>query len=109
MACAFQALHSLNSSITLAELWHGVEKSSKPQKNAATLAKFLTAITILPFDDLAAIEYGNIYADLQKKGTPIGQMDMMIVAHARAEKLILVTNNTRGFERVVGLQLENWV
>lgn len=96
------------SSITLAELWHGVEKSSNPQKNAATLAKFLTAITILPFDDLAAIEYGNICADLQKKGTPIGQMDMMIAAHARAEKLVLVTNNTREFERVDELQLENW-
>ena len=66
------------SSITLAELWHGVEKSSNPPKNATTLAKFLTAITILPFDDLAAIEYGNICADLQKKGTPIGQMDMQL-------------------------------
>lgn len=97
------------SSITLAELWHGVEKSSNPQKNATTLAKFLTAITILPFDDLAAIEYGNICADLQKKGTPIGQMDMMIAAHARAEKLVLVTNNTREFERVDELQLESWV
>ena len=97
------------SSITLAELWHGVEKSSNPQKNAVTLAKFMTAVTVLPFDDLAAVEYGNICADLQRKGTPIGQMDMLIAAHARAENLVLVTNNTREFERVIGLQLENWV
>lgn len=97
------------SSITLAELWHGVEKSANPQKNAATLTKFLTALTVLPFDDYAALEYGKICADLQRKGTPIGTMDMLIAAHAKAENLILVTNNTREFERVVGLELENWV
>ena len=96
------------SSITLAELWHGVEKSSNPQKNSVTLAKFMTAVTVLPFDDLAAVEYGNICADLQRKGTPIGQMDMLIAAHARSENLVLVTNNTREFERVDELQLENW-
>ena len=69
----------------------------------------MTAVTVLPFDDLAAVEYGNICADLQRKGTPIGQMDMLIAAHARSENLVLVTNNTREFERVIGLQLENWV
>ena len=75
------------SSITLAELWHGVEKSANPPKNSDTLTKFLTALTILPFDDYAAIEYGKICADLQRKGTPIGTMDMLIAAHARAENL----------------------
>lgn len=97
------------SSITLGELWHGVEKSVNPQKNSITLTKFLTALTILPFDDLAAIEYGKICAYLQKQGTPIGPMDMLIAAHAKSENLILVTNNTREFERVPDLKLENWV
>ncbi len=97
------------SSITLAELWHGVEKSAFPQKNSAALTKLLTSLTILPFDDFAAIEYGRICADLQRKGTPIGQMDMLIAAHARAERITLVTNNIREFERVTDLNLENWV
>lgn len=97
------------SSITLAELWHGVEKSANPPKNETTLTKFLTALTVLPFDDYAAVEYGRICADLQRKGTPIGPMDMLIAAHARAENMILVTNNTREFERVTDLKLENWV
>lgn len=69
----------------------------------------MTAVTVLPFDDLAAVEYGSICADLQRKGTPIGQIDMLIAAHARTENLVIITNNTREFERVIGLQLENWV
>lgn len=97
------------SSITLAELWHGVEKSQNVYKNTAALTKFLTALSILPFDDYAALEYGNICADLQQKGTPIGTMDMLIAAHARSKKLTLVTNNTKEFERVVDLKLETWV
>ncbi len=97
------------SAITLAELKHGVEKSSCPEKNELALAQLLTALTVLPFDDLSAIEYGKICAYLQKRGTPIGTMDMLIAAHARANKLTLVTNNTREFERVPDLKLENWV
>lgn len=97
------------SAITLAELEHGVAKSGNPQKNATALMQFLAILDILPFDDLAAVEYGNICATLQKRGTPIGTMDMLISAHAKSEDLILVTNNTREFERVDGLKLENWV
>jgi tRNA(fMet)-specific endonuclease VapC len=63
---------------------------------------------VLPFDDLAAVEYGEICADLQRKGTPIGTMDMLIAAHARSERLVLVTNNVREFERVSKLEIENW-
>ena len=85
------------SSITLAELQHGVE------------VQFLAPFTILPFDDLSAVEYGKICAYLQRKGTPIGTMDMLISAHAKSQNLILVTNNTREFKRVPELQLENWV
>ena len=75
---------------------------------AVSLLKFLSIVDVLPFDSGAAVEYGKICADLRKKGTPIGTMDMLIAAHARAENLIVVTHNTREFERVEGLQLEDW-
>ena len=96
------------SAITLAELQHGVEKSMNPEKNSMALLQFLSILDILPFDDLAAVEYGKIYAYLQKRGTPIGTMDMLIAAHAKTENLIIVTNNVREFERVPNLKIENW-
>ena len=96
------------SAITLAELEHGVEKSVNPEKNQMALIQFLAILDILPFDDLAAAEYGNICAYLQKRGTPIGTMDMLIAGQARAEGLILVTNNVREFMRVPNLGIENW-
>lgn len=97
------------SAITLAELKHGVEKSANPARNELALAQLLTALTVIPFDDLAAIEYGKICAYLQKQGKPIGTMDMLIAASALAAGITLVTNNTREFERVPNLSLENWV
>lgn len=96
------------SAITLAELKHGTEKSARPQKNEAALAELLTALTVLPFDDLAAARYGKICAYLQKRGTPIGVMDMLIAAHALSENMTLVTNNVCEFERVPDLMIENW-
>ena len=96
------------SSITLAELEYGVQASVNVNKNTIALAKFLTIVDVLPFDDGAAIEYGKICADLRKKGTPIRTMDMLISAHAKSEGLIVVTNNTREFKRVEGLELDNW-
>ena len=96
------------SAITLAELEHGVEKSAHPEKNAAALLQFLAILDVLPFDDLAAVEYGRICAYLQKRGTPIGTMDMLIAGHARAGGLTLVTNNVREFARVPALRVENW-
>ena len=96
------------SSITLAELVYGVKASAAIERNTIALMKFLTIVDVLPFDNNAAYEYGDICADLRKKGTPIGNMDMLISAHARSESLIVVTHNTREFERVEGLQLEDW-
>lgn len=96
------------SAITLAELEHGVEKSAFPEKNAVALIRFLSILLVLPFDDLAAVEYGKLCAYLQRQGTPIGTMDMLIAAHAKAKGLILVTNNIREFERVPDLVIENW-
>lgn len=96
------------SSITYAELMHGVEKSMAVERNRVAIMMFLSPISILDFDSYAAREYGRIRADLERKGTPIGPMDMLIAAHARAEGLILVTNNTRVFERVEELEIEDW-
>lgn len=96
------------SAITLAELEHGVEKSSYPDKNRMALIRFLSILKILPFDDMAAAEYGKICAYLQKQGTSIGTMDMLIAGHAKTHHLILVTNNTREFMRIPELQIENW-
>lgn len=96
------------SSITFAELVYGVEKSQAVDKNRLALSLFLSNIAILPFDDRAAIEYGSIRASLEKQGTPIGGMDMLIAAHSRYKKLILVTNNTKEFSRVKDLAIENW-
>lgn len=96
------------STITLAELEYGVQASAAPEKNTIALMKFLSIVDILPFDSSAAEEYGKICADLRKKGTPIGTMDMLIAAHARAENLIVVTHNTREFKRVEGLLLDDW-
>lgn len=96
------------SSLTLAELEYGVAKSSNPAKNELALLQFLSPLSVLPFEASHACEYGNIRAHLQKQGTPIGGMDMLIAAHAKAEKLILVTNNLREFQRVPDLATENW-
>lgn len=97
------------SAITLAEMQYGVSKSSNPARNELALAAFLSGIEVLPFDDRAAAEYGDIRAGLERRGTPIGPNDMLIAAHARALGLTVVTNNIREFERVPDLRLENWV
>ncbi len=96
------------SSITYGELIHGVEKSQMPERNRAAITCFLSSISILPFGSIAAGEYGKIRADLERKGTPIGPMDMLIAGHAKSENLIIVTNNTKEFLRIDGLKIENW-
>jgi len=96
------------SSITLSELEYGVAKSTQPQQNKLALAQFLAPLEILPYDDRAAAHYGPVRAQLEKLGTPIGPLDMLIAAHALAVEAILVTNNVREFSRVAGLVVENW-
>lgn len=97
------------SSITYAELVYGVEKSQAKEKNRVALILLLSEIEILPYDDVAAQTYGVIRADLQRKGTPIGPLDMLIASHAKSRGLTLVTNNMGEFERVEGLKVEDWV
>ena len=96
------------SSITLAELEYGMKHSSDPVKNEQALLRCLAPLSVLPFGAAAASEYGEVRAYLQGRGTPIGPLDMLIAAHARAEGMTLVTNNMREFERVPELDLENW-
>ncbi len=96
------------SAITYAELMHGVEKSMAVEKNRIAMSLFLSPITILQFDERAAEEYGRIKAALERKGTPIGPMDTLIASHAKSKGLIIVTNSTREFSRVVGLTVEDW-
>ena len=97
------------SAITMAELEFGVCNSSRPDQNRMALLLFLSRISVIPFDADAAREYGMIRADLTKKGTLIGANDLLIAAHARSLGLTLVTNNTREFDRVENLRVENWV
>lgn len=97
------------SAVTYAELVHGVEKSKAVERNRLALTILLSNIEILDFDMKAAEEYGRIRADLEKKGTPIGPLDMMIAGHAKSLGYIVVTNNVGEFKRVEGLQYENWV
>lgn len=97
------------SSVTYAELMHGVEKSQFPEKNRLALLLFLAPFEIMDFGSSAAECYGRIRSFLERKGTPIGPMDMLIAAHAMAEQLTVVTNNVREFERIEGLKLENWI
>ena len=85
-----------------------MKHSSDPVKNEQALLRFLAPLSILPFGAGAASEYGEIRSYLQSQGTPIGPLDMLIAAHARAERMILVTNNVREFERVPDLEIENW-
>ena len=96
------------SSVTYAELVHGVEKSQAIEKNRLALALLLSNIEILNFDANAAESYGKIRADLEKQGTSIGPLDMMIAGHAKSLNYTVVTNNTKEFNRVPGLKIENW-
>ena len=97
------------SSITYSELSYGVEKSEQTDRNRLALTLMLSNIDIEAFDAVAAEEYGDIRARLEKAGTPIGSLDMLIAAHAKALGCTLVTNNGKEFSRVEGLRVENWV
>jgi len=97
------------SSITLAELLHGAEKSSRVSENLAAVEDFCSRLQVLPYGPKAAQHYGAIRSALEKLGQPIGVNDMHIAAHARSEGLVLVTNNMGEFARVPALEAENWV
>lgn len=85
-----------------------MENSLNVPKNLLALTMFLSNVEILPYDKNASIDYGLIRAELEKKGEPIGLLDMLIAAHAKSLRITLVTNNEREFRRVKGLNIENW-
>ena len=96
------------SAISVGELEYGAFKSNKPARNIEAIRKFTVPFDILHFDDRDAEMFGLIRADLERRGCVIGPYDMQIAAQALARNIVLVTNNTKEFERIPGLKLENW-
>lgn len=97
------------SSLVLFELWHGAAKSARADRNRDRIKDFLTApIGVLAFEAEDAREAGDIRADLERAGSPIGPYDILIAAQARRRGATLVTANTREFARVPGLRTEDW-
>lgn len=97
------------SSISVSELHYGAFKSRKIKQNVKRLEEFLYPFDILSYDEIASKEYGKIRSQLEKKGTVIGPLDMLIAAHAISQNLTLITNNTKEFDRIGRLKVENWV
>jgi tRNA(fMet)-specific endonuclease VapC len=97
------------STITYAEMQYGVERSSAKKMNQRILVDFVAHLDVQPWNVEAARQYGKIRTSLEKKGQPIGNMDLLIAAHALSQQCILVSNNLREFSRIRGLQCENWV
>jgi tRNA(fMet)-specific endonuclease VapC len=96
------------SVITLAELEYGVTKSSRPAKNREALEQFVSPLDVAPFDRAATAAYGRLRTALEKKGQPIGSMDLLIAAHALSLNVRLITHNVKEFGRAPGLRIEDW-
>lgn len=97
------------SSVTLAELRYSVAKSQFVEKNQAALDEFILPLEVADFDEPATQYYGTLRATLKKQGIPIGPLDTMIGAHALSLNVTLVTNDTKEFDRIIGLKLVNWI
>jgi len=96
------------SSITASELYFGVHNSPTPKELAVLLANFLVCVPVVDYTDVAGNCYGKIRTELKRKNQLIGELDLLIAAHAKSLNLILATNNTREFQRVSGLTIEDW-
>ncbi len=97
------------STVTVGELVFGAERSAQPARNLIDIEGLFARLHILDFDLRSAQQFGQIRASLYNQGTPIGSYDMMIAGIAKSQGLILVTNNEKEFNRIPGLQIENWV
>ena len=97
------------SSITAAELVYGVQKSRRPAQNLQAIEQFLLPLVVAEFDYAAAVVYGEVRAELERQGRPIGALDTLIAAHALRLGVPLVSNNTKEFARIARLQLQDWV
>jgi len=96
------------SIITVSELQYGVAKSTYRKKNEVRLEEFLAPFEILTYDQTAAKVYGDIRFQLEKRGQPIGPLDLLIAAHAVSQDMVLITNNEKEFKRIKKLKIENW-
>jgi len=105
---SFQIGEIAISSIVLSELAFGAYNSQQLERNLLLLQQFMQPIEISSYDETAAYLYGKIRATLKKQGTPTGQMDIMIAAHALSLDATLITNNLKEFSRVENLKCENW-
>ena len=97
------------SAISQAELIHGAEKSDFVERNLRTVNDFCSRLMVITYGKNAAMHYGQIRANLERRGETIGVNDLHIAGHARSEGLTLITNNRREFDRIDGLQVDNWV
>ena len=97
------------SAVTVAELWFGAAKSSRPQSTRASVDAFLKPFEVLPFASEAAEEYAQIRLQLEKAGRPIGERDLLIAATAKSRRLTVITHNVREVSRVDGLKVEDWL
>lgn len=104
---AVPASEQATTAITIGELRYGTEKSGRPELFTAIVTR-LQRIRVFPFDTAAAIEYGNIRAELERVGTPLADPDLRIAAIAVANDLVVLTGNVRHFRRVPGLAVETW-
>jgi len=97
------------SSVTVMELMYGAEKSAQPERNLRDIEGFSQRLEVLHYDERAAFHTAQIRAESEKSGIPIGAYDQMIAGHARSCGLVVITNNTREFQRVPGIRVENWI
>ena len=96
-------------SITVAELYYGAEKSKARAKNRDKVKRFVSAFEVIPFDEKTCSVYSKMRCALERSGTPLGPMDLLIAAIGLTHNFILVTNNIKEFRRVKGLKIENWL
>ncbi len=96
-------------SITVAELYYGAEKSNFKAKNREKVKRFVSTFEIVSFDEKACTAYAKIRHSLERSGTPVGPMDLLIASIGLAHNFTVVTNNIKEFKRVKGLKLQNWV
>ena len=97
------------STVTLGELLHGAAKSTRPIEQRHEVERLVGRLAVLSFDENAAAHYGDIRADLERRGMMIGPYDLQIAAHARSRGLVVITGNLGEFQRVAGLQSEDWL
>ena len=95
------------SAISYAEVYYGLEKKGS-EKLFSEVGSIVKKLSIVDFDDSQSEIYGKIRVELEKEGTPLGDMDMLIAAAAISQDAVLVTHNIRHFSRIKGIKVEDW-